>query len=147
MCKAIDVANFIINTIPVDNLKLQKLLFYSQAVHLVLTKGIPLFSDRIEAWMYGPVIPSVYKKFKKYGFEQIPQSQNSTAALSEAEIKSINIVIGFYGNMSGVQLIARTHAESPWQDAYVQGKRNILISNKSIYNYFKDAFEFEEDII
>ena len=142
MCKAINVAEYIINTISVDNLKLQKLLFYSQAVHLVLNKT-PLFNDRIEAWMYGPVVPSVYKKYKKFGYEILQPNKTQKATLSDSEIESIDMVLDYYGNMNGVQLITKTHQESPWKDVYVANK-NILITNESIYNYFVNQFEFDE---
>ena len=39
---------------PVTNLRLQKLLYYSQAWSLVI-RGSELFSDDIEAWCWGPV--------------------------------------------------------------------------------------------
>ena len=42
----------------VSNLKLQKLLYYVQGFHLAVF-GEPLFEEEIEAWMYGPVVPSV----------------------------------------------------------------------------------------
>lgn len=144
MCKATKVAEYIINTIPVDNLKLQKLLFYSQAVHLVLNNKKPLFEDKIEAWMYGPVVPNVYKKYKKFGYEILQPSQNQKTSLTDSEIKSVDMVIDYYGNMSGVQLVAKTHQESPWKDVYVANKKNILITNQSIYDYFVNQFEFDE---
>lgn len=45
------------------NLKLQKMLYYQQGFHLAYF-GTPLFDDEIEAWMYGPVVPSVYNHYK-----------------------------------------------------------------------------------
>lgn len=48
---------------PTTNLKLQKLLYYSQAWYLALY-DLPLFDDRIEAWVHGPVVPPVYGAFK-----------------------------------------------------------------------------------
>lgn len=143
MCKAKNVAEYIINTIPVDNLKLQKLLFYSQAVHLVLNNKTPLFKDRIEAWMYGPVVPTVYKKYKKFGYEILRPSKNQKSTLLDSEIETVDMVIDYYGNMTGVQLVTKTHQEAPWKNAYVANK-NILITNESIYDYFVNQFEFNE---
>jgi uncharacterized phage-associated protein len=37
----------------ITNLKLQKLLYYTQAWYLAFT-GQPLFSESIEAWVHGP---------------------------------------------------------------------------------------------
>lgn len=143
MCKAINVAKYIINTIHIDNLKLQKLLYYCQAVHLVL-RNKPLFNDAIEAWMYGPVVPDVYKKYKKYGLETIPYGKDDFLQLSDSEMRTIGMVIKYYGDMTGVQLVSKTHLEEPWKNVYKPEKRNIIITQESIYKYFKDQFEFDE---
>jgi uncharacterized phage-associated protein len=47
--------------IDITNLKLQKLLYYCQAWSLVFT-GQALFAERIEAWVHGPVVPSIFRK-------------------------------------------------------------------------------------
>jgi uncharacterized phage-associated protein len=48
---------------PVTTVKLQKLIYYCQAWHLVRTDSA-LFDDRIEAWPQGPVVPSIYRKHR-----------------------------------------------------------------------------------
>lgn len=53
-----------------DHLKLQKLLYCAHGWYLVFT-GKPLMREHAEAWTYGPVIPSVYQQFKKFGRGQI----------------------------------------------------------------------------
>ena len=58
---AIDVANELIrvaheNGKSISNMKLQKLLYLAQGIHLALENGAPLFEDTIEAWKYGPVV-------------------------------------------------------------------------------------------
>ena len=69
MPSAVDVARYFLAQSDDDagdiisNLKLQKLLYYAQGVTLALT-GKPLFSDPIEAWQHGPVVPSVYRLYK-----------------------------------------------------------------------------------
>ncbi|MFK5281891.1 Panacea domain-containing protein, partial [Lacticaseibacillus paracasei] len=47
----------------ISNLKLLKLLYYAQGTCLALLDR-PLFSETIEAWRHGPVVPSVYQAFK-----------------------------------------------------------------------------------
>lgn len=42
-----------------STMKLQKIVYYSQAYHLV-RYGQPLFCERIEAWRNGPVIRDLY---------------------------------------------------------------------------------------
>ena len=69
MLKAIDVANFFIYLLgdeesDLTNMKLNKLTYYAQGQFLK-TNGRPLFSENVEAWQHGPVIPSVYRAFRK----------------------------------------------------------------------------------
>jgi uncharacterized phage-associated protein len=55
----------------VNNLKLQKLLYYAQAWYLG-EFGTPLFDDKLQAWMSGPVIPSIFWRFAECGIHDIP---------------------------------------------------------------------------
>ena len=143
MAKVEDVAKYIINrSNGVDNLKLQKLLYYSQAVHLVLNDKKPLFNDRIEAWLYGPVVPNVYRKYKSHGEADIPKCSAADINLSVNEIDAIDTTLEFYDKFSGPDLINRTHREKPWIDAYEKGQ-NTEITEDAIYDYFKKAFVFK----
>lgn len=54
----------------ISNLKLQKILYLIQAYSLIQTKR-PCFSEDIEAWDFGPVIPDVYRKYKQFGSTDI----------------------------------------------------------------------------
>jgi len=45
---------------PMTAMKLQKLVYYCQAWHLVW-EGRPMFRERIEAWASGPVVPELYE--------------------------------------------------------------------------------------
>jgi uncharacterized phage-associated protein len=145
MANVFDVAKYIINSIEVDNLKLQKLLYYSQAVHLVLSENKSrLFDDRIEAWQYGPVVPPVYRKYKKNGLDVIKKS-GEIKQLSAQEIESLDIALSYYGKMTAFDLVIRTHNESPWKDVYDPNKRNTIISTDSIYNFYKGKFKFEQN--
>src|SRR5665213_2316970 len=57
-----DVAAAILKrTGAIDTFKLQKLVYYCQAWHLVWD-GVPLFKARIEAWANGPVVPKLYQQ-------------------------------------------------------------------------------------
>ena len=49
----------------ISNLKLQKLVYYAQGFHLALYDE-PLFLEAIEAWTHGPVVPDLYRHYKKY---------------------------------------------------------------------------------
>lgn len=129
--------------IPVDNLKLQKLLYYCQAVHLVRV-GEVLFEDQIEAWRYGPVIPSIYRKYKQFGFEIIKSEETDLSepvSLCPEQMTTIDMVLEYYGAMSAVRLVNETHSESPWKDTYKEGV-NIEINVDVMREYYKKVLEF-----
>ena len=102
------------------NLKLQKLLYYCQAWHLVFTDK-ELFDDRIEAWVHGPVIPSVFHRFRQYRWGTLPINEHADVPeLSDASypIKDhVESVLNAYAHLNGRELETLTHGEDPWRDA------------------------------
>jgi uncharacterized phage-associated protein len=146
MATANEVAKYLVKSLPVDNLKLQKLLYYSQAVHIVLHEKAPLFPEDIEAWDYGPVVPTVYHEYKPFGFDIIPGSDEPTT-LSLLEMRSVDMALATFGKMSGPELINQTHHEAPWKNAYKPGRPSSVIPLTSMYEYFKEHLDFTEDEI
>ena len=144
MALAREVAKYIIKSLPVDNLKLQKLLYYSQAVYLVLHDKRPLFSEPIEAWDYGPVVPPVYHTYKQCGFEAIP-AEETPVMLELDELRAVDMALDCFGGMSGPALINQTHGELPWKSVYRPGRPSSVISLDSMYEFFKNNLEFTED--
>jgi uncharacterized phage-associated protein len=144
MATAKEVAKYLIKSLPVDNLKLQKLLYYSQATHIVLHNRVPLFPEDIEAWDYGPVVPGVYREYKPYGFDIIPGSDDPTT-LSVLEMRSVDMTMATFGNMTGTELINQTHHETPWKNAYKPGRPSNVIPLDSMYEYFKENLDFSDD--
>ena len=101
-----------------DNKKLQKLLYYSQAWNLVFHKE-PLFSDKIEAWIHGPAIPQVWRMFRDFNFSvEYPEILDSDINLITAKEKKIlDEVWRVYGKFDGNYLESLTHNEEPWLKA------------------------------
>src|SRR5579863_176862 len=115
MASVHDVAAFIIEKLgPMSGVKLQKLLYYSQAWNLVW-EDKPLFRARIEAWANGPVVPAVYARHRRT-FEVRSWDGNSDA-LSDLEKENVSLVLDFYGKKSSFELSQLTHSECPWLDA------------------------------
>ena len=84
------------------NMKLQKMLYYQQGFHLAYF-GTPLFEEDIEAWMYGPVVPSVYEKYKGFGQQGIePDRKQEFTFENEIEGSLFNEVCKVYGAYSAV---------------------------------------------
>lgn len=143
MIKALDATYYLLTLDDQDagdltsNLKLQKLLYYAQGVHLAL-HDVSLFPERIEAWQHGPVCPPIYGKFKAYASTPIPRpTKFDPTALPKAARATLGEVHRVYGQFSAWRLREMTHNEPPWKDAYRDGERNIQITNEALKKYFK----------
>lgn len=116
MASAFDVAAYILKKIgPAPAMKLQKLVYYSQAWSLVWDER-PLFQNRIEAWANGPVIRDLYEAHRGQ-FEVARIRKGSAGKLSPVERETVDAVIRFYGDRPGQWLSDLTHREDPWRDA------------------------------
>lgn len=127
----------------VDHLKLQKLLYYTQAWSLVFREQ-PMFSEDIEAWVHGPVVPSVYHKYKCYSYRKISLLAESSE-ISTDELQIIDLVCDIYGNRTGRFLEDLTHSESPWIDARTglngSDRSNSIISLEEMLTYYTKFVE------
>jgi uncharacterized phage-associated protein len=96
-------------------MKLQKLLYYAQAWSLVWDDA-PLFTDPIEAWANGPVVPSIYDGHR--GRFIVPAwPEGDPSVLSATQKATVDAVLEFYGDKTSQWLSDLTHAEYPWRDA------------------------------
>lgn len=142
MTSAIDVAAYILELVgDVTTMKLQKLVYYTQARYLAV-KGDPLFNNRIEAWANGPVIPDLFRAHSgKYMIGRGGLgSLGSSSALSEPQRKAADKVVDLFGSFSGEQLRELTHEEAPWVDArkgYKPGERcEVEITVDAMRRYY-----------
>ena len=100
---------------PLDTLKLQKLVYYCQAWHLVWDEA-PLFPEPIEAWAGGPVVRSLYNRHRgSFAVQGWPWGDPKRLTPEESE--TVRVVVSAYGALSGRQLSALTHREEPWRHA------------------------------
>lgn len=102
----------------ITNKKLQKLVYYAQAWSVVLNNK-PLFSDKIEAWVHGPAIKSLYVKYKDFGFNPIKKdiSPLKMKAINSKTKELLDNIWSVYGKLDAGYLELLTHSEKPWQDA------------------------------
>ena len=124
---------------PLTNKKLQKLLYYAQAWSLVL-RNKPLFDEPIEAWIHGPVVPSVYRRYKEFGFGFIKE-KNISSNLPCDEIKELlDEVWQIYGKYDADYLEALSHSESPWIQARstldAETNSSAIISHESMIAFY-----------
>ncbi len=119
MASVFDVAKYILNKQgPMSAMKLQKLVYYAQAWSLVW-EGEPLFAEKIEAWVNGPVCPKLYRAHR--GMFQVRDSdfvnQGDARRLLGTQRETIDAVLDYYGKRSPVWLSELTHSEEPWKNA------------------------------
>ena len=139
MYSAIDVAEYIVeycndHNYGVSNLKLQKLLYFVQAYFLIASQNA-CFYEEIEAWDFGPVVPSVYSKFKQFGSTDIPKMPNLYSVILNHDKKLIDAVIEKFRGYTSTDLVQLTHNQDPWRNAHAKGY-NGIITKEAIRSYF-----------
>lgn len=140
MLTCFDAANYFLAQIDEDagdlisNLKLQKLVYYAQGFHLAMFDK-PLFSEPIEAWAHGPVVPVLYHNFKPYGSNSIPRPECIDFSIYDGDTREmLDEVYKVYGQFSAWKLRNMTHEEPPWIEA---SENRSTISHESLKAYFK----------
>lgn len=126
----------------VSPMKIQKLVYYAHGWCLALT-GKPLIRENVQAWMWGPVIRSLYSEFKAFGNSPIneyaremscnvmesgvididwasPTTELEGNPDSKPSTDQANAIIDrvwkVYGALTPVQLSNMTHEEGePWR--------------------------------
>jgi uncharacterized phage-associated protein len=107
-----DVAAYIVKKLgPLSAMKLQKLVYYSQAWSLVW-EDRPLFRARIEAWANGPVSPELYR-IHRGAFKVQKWPLGTSEAVKNGDLTTIDAVLKFYGDKPSQWLSDLTHSEPP----------------------------------
>jgi len=137
-------------------MKMQKLVYFAHGWFLALA-GRSLICEAIEAWDYGPVVPSLYREFKPYGNLPItdfatvaewdkasrkirfskPQLSDETTEEAKFAAALVRKVWDKYAVFSPIRLSNATHVNgSPWAQVYRAGERGIPIPDELIKDYF-----------
>jgi uncharacterized phage-associated protein len=97
-------------------MKLQKLVFYSQAWSLVWNSE-PLFQEPIEAWPNGPAVRALYDSHR--GRFEVCAGDLAVAvdALNREQRETVDAVVQRYGAMSVHALSELARSEPPWWTA------------------------------
>lgn len=99
------------------NMKAQKLLYYSQSLHLALYDE-PLFDEEIQAWRYGPVCPPAYRFYSEFEAQQLPlPSKELLLEIPSEKKKLLDEVWGYFGGYHAYKLSDMTHGSFPWKKA------------------------------
>lgn len=153
-----DVARYIINYCNdseyiISNLKLQKILYFVQAKFLT-EMTYPCFSEEIEAWNFGPVVPQIYSEYKKFGSGNIPKIMTyykyseddyfsaekckyTPDVIGQDDQPLIESMVDSCNNYSASQLVSITHKQAPWIKAFSPYMNNV-ITKESIKSFFEE---------
>jgi len=145
------IANIIIDTANerghgVSIMRLLKLAYMAHGWSLALYSK-PLVNEYVQAWRYGPVIPSIYFSFRPRGIYDLPRIElpyepdvddNVSVLISRVQIT--------YENKSDALLSKLTHKKGgPWHMCYEPGKYGIVIPNELIEDHFSEKVKRYED--
>lgn len=122
----------------VNNIRLQKLLYFIQAQFLVDTHE-PCFDDKIEAWDVGPVVPVVYHVYKYFGSSSIPLQfirEIDCPLLSDDAAMLIDRILDRCGDYSTIALMDITCKQTPWING--DKRPSSLITNEDIRKFFAE---------
>lgn len=164
---ALFVANYIIEYsnekgYKINNLKLQKLLYFLNARSLV-ENNCSIFPELMQKWKYGPVVAEVYHEYKKFGafdiesndivkqklnidyktntgsFPTISFEDYDSNNLDQCEKKLIEDTVDSLSEYEPFELVDITHTHPMWredEDRINQGEKNISYDNEKVLNYF-----------
>jgi uncharacterized phage-associated protein len=138
-------------------MKLQKLVFFAHGWHLALMDK-PLVNEKVQAWPYGPVIPSLYHELKQYGNNQVTRpvcvicrdsdgkavAIRPTVAIEDTQTRDLlEAIWTVYGKpYSGIQLSNMTHLPgTPWQTIHKENKGRIPPDTEIPETVIKDYFK------
>jgi uncharacterized phage-associated protein len=154
------VANYLLDCAREDGealspMKLIKLAYLSHGWHLALTDQ-PLLRENVEAWRYGPVVPSIYHEYKGFGNQAITRYATwpdrvdnevewvtpKLTTASESTLAILKKVWQTYKRYGATQLSAMTHQlGTPWYITwYERGGQDRLgtdIPDDLIRDHFK----------
>jgi len=125
---------------PLSVLQLIKLVYISHGWNLALNDA-PLISDRIEAWRYGPVIPSLYNFFMGKGLKKddlVCFSVEEVRCIKLEHLELLNKVYVKYEQIAGEQLSDIMHEkDTPWYAVWDNERgRDKPIENEATKAYY-----------
>lgn len=121
-----------------SNLKLQKLVYYAQGLHLAAFNK-PLFKEKIKAWIYGPVVPKLYSIYKDFGTKGISADPTfDPSSIDEKTRDFLDEVHEAFGQFSAIRLMELAHADQCWIDAGINNEITCEAMCKDLKKYIKD---------
>ncbi|MEE1099965.1 MAG: DUF4065 domain-containing protein [Agathobacter sp.] len=101
------------NGVHMDEMKMHKLMYFSQRESLMYNKE-PLFNENFYGWKYGPVLTVVRSEFRL-----VNPFSNVEGTVSEKTVELLKNVLNRYGSLSSWKLSSLSHEEFSWKKSRV----------------------------
>ena len=165
MDRIVDVAQYIFDEYKkisgevIDEMKLHKLLYFSQRESIAITSD-PMFREEFEGWKYGPV-----SRIVRYCFTQDGMFiEDGIKEISDENKYIAKNVILQYGGFASWKLSELSHKEQSWANSRCgiqngqNGSQKILLEDirkdaekvrpyDSVWDMYYDEFEDVEEIL
>ncbi|MGI8395111.1 Panacea domain-containing protein [Agrobacterium deltaense] len=142
MYDARQIANWFVSRAARDNRKLSimqllKLVYISHGWYMEMS-GAPLIRNKIEAWKHGPVIPDVYRAFRRQGIDVSQAVSGFPADLNTYVEGVLEQIYQIYGTISAHRLSEMTHEPGgPWESASKRFGFFAPITNDLILSHYR----------
>jgi uncharacterized phage-associated protein len=154
MATVFDVAAYVLaKGGPMTAMKLQKLVYYSQAWHLVWEEQ-ELFTEPIEAWANGPVVRDLYNRHRqRWTLDATDTLGGDPTRLTAAERETIDLIVTSYGQHEPHWLSELTKREPPWRDTraasglHPMDRGAAVMPTAAIYEYYDGLTEYDDDCV
>lgn len=103
------------------NMKLQKLLYFAQLIHLEQFNQ-PLFDETIRAFENGAVVESVRVKYRDDNSRFVEEANRMFEDFQERVIKTLQLTAELFGDYSAKELSELNHNHECWQKALNNSK-------------------------
>lgn len=125
--------------IRVTNLQLQKIMYFSVGEYIA-ENGIDedvrkVYSTPFEAWLYGPVVPTIYRKYKSYGRMTIDDR-----GLYHEEYERFDTFIKKHIKRDAFEMVSDSHNRHTWdrcKNFIRDGSRRIVYRLEDLSNDFR----------
>lgn len=142
--------------------RLHKLVYFAHGWFLGFEDGKPLVDEALEAWAWGPVFPSLYRKLAGHAGEDISQVMAGSPVVSDEDTRDfIDMIWKAYRPLRTIHLSAMAHQKgSPWYNTVTEvlGKEDtsvdflrqalpvgLVIPRGTMQEYFGGMIRMERD--
>lgn len=115
------------------NIKIQKLLFFSQLIYMAKNNGKTMFDEEFYAFEHGMVLENVRKTYQNYYKDISKQSKEQNMNFSEDIIETLILTKEIFGECSAKELSELSHEFDAWNTYYnnsIEKKFKIVWHNK-----------------